>query len=31
LDAIRGALEDAGVEFTIGGEPGVKLKATRTN
>jgi hypothetical protein len=25
---IRGALQDAGVEFTNGDEPGVKLRAT---
>jgi transcriptional regulator with XRE-family HTH domain len=28
LTAIRRAIEDAGVEFTNGGEPGVKLKRT---
>jgi hypothetical protein len=28
VDAIRTALEAAGVEFTNGGEPGVKLKKT---
>jgi transcriptional regulator with XRE-family HTH domain len=27
---IQGALEAAGVEFTNGDEPGVKLKATKT-
>lgn len=26
LTAIRGALEGAGIEFTNGGEPGVKMK-----
>jgi transcriptional regulator with XRE-family HTH domain len=29
LDAMRGALENAGVEFTNGDEPGVKLVAAR--
>jgi predicted transcriptional regulator len=29
LEAIRRALEAAGVEFTNGGEPGVKLKLRR--
>lgn len=29
LDDIRRALEAAGVEFTNGGEPGVKLKAKK--
>jgi transcriptional regulator with XRE-family HTH domain len=29
LDALRRALEAAGVEFTDGGQPGVKLKAAR--
>jgi hypothetical protein len=29
IDAIRGALEGAGVEFTNGRNPGVSLKATR--
>jgi len=28
---MRAALEAAGVEFTNGDEPGVKLKATKTN
>jgi transcriptional regulator with XRE-family HTH domain len=28
---IQGALEAAGVEFTNGDEPGVKLKATKMN
>jgi hypothetical protein len=28
-DAIRRALEAAGVEFTNGGQPGVKLKRER--
>ena len=31
LAEIKRTLEAAGVEFTIGGEPGVKLKATKTN
>ena len=30
LTAIWRAIEDAGVEFTNGDEPGVKLKATQT-
>jgi hypothetical protein len=30
INAIRCALESAGVEFTNGGEPGVKLKAKTT-
>jgi transcriptional regulator with XRE-family HTH domain len=29
LDELRAALEAAGVEFTNGGQPGVRLKATR--
>jgi hypothetical protein len=29
VDAIRAALEDAGVEFTNGEQPGVRLKAAR--
>lgn len=28
VDALRLALEDAGVEFTNGGQPGVRLKTT---
>jgi hypothetical protein len=31
MQAMRAALEAAGVEFTNGDEPGVKLKATKTN
>jgi transcriptional regulator with XRE-family HTH domain len=27
IDALRGALEAAGVEFTNGGQPGVRMKA----
>src|SRR5215218_5480310 len=30
MQAMRAALEAAGVEFTNGDEPGVKLKATQT-
>jgi transcriptional regulator with XRE-family HTH domain len=29
IEALRAALEAAGVEFTNGGEPGVKLKAKK--
>jgi transcriptional regulator with XRE-family HTH domain len=29
VEALKGALEAAGVEFTNGDEPGVKLKATK--
>jgi transcriptional regulator with XRE-family HTH domain len=29
VDAVRRALEDAGVEFTNGDQPGVKLKGPR--
>jgi hypothetical protein len=29
VDAIRRALEAAGVEFTNGGEPGVKLRKAK--
>jgi transcriptional regulator with XRE-family HTH domain len=29
IDAIRGALESAGVEFTNGEQPGVRLKKGR--
>ena len=31
VEALKGALEAAGVEFTNGDEPGVKLKATKMN
>jgi hypothetical protein len=31
MQAMHAALEAAGVEFTNGDEPGVKLKATKTN
>src|SRR5215207_3231132 len=31
MQAMRAALEAAGVEFTNGDEPSVKLKATKTN